>query len=147
MATRSAAQVTRVPRSAAQFSWTWHDPDGGEPTISATRIEKFEREFRQSLEIAATACTASSCASLVDRLQATSGNELDQLVQSVSTSNASGDTSSHSAIAARASSSASRRPVAVTGTHGSVSTRQRPSSAAVTRYAGRSPRAIIRRLA
>jgi hypothetical protein len=55
------------------------------------------------------------------------------VVQPTSTSKASGDTSSHSAIAARVASSASSDPVAVTYTHGRAWTRQWPSGAAVRR--------------
>ena len=46
-------------------------------------------------------------------------------------SNESGPTSSHDAIAARALSSAARRPIAVTDSHGRASTYQRPSWAFV----------------
>ena len=51
----------------------------------------------------------------------------------------------HSAIAARAASSASLRLSAAADSHGRASTCQRPSRAVETRHPGRSPRAIIRR--
>lgn len=60
-----------------------------------------------------------------------------------SRSKASASTSSHWAIAARASSRASRRWDAVSHSHRHHSTRHEPSGAAETRCSGLPPRAIV----